>query len=67
MFLGGLRRVTSTRLDKVRAKVVFFAAMPASIGRGRTVFQDGWNDLNSSNYSKLFSVAEGMARKSETA
>jgi hypothetical protein len=40
VFLGGLPRVTRTRLDKVM-KVVLFPAMPASIGRARTFFQDG--------------------------
>ena len=37
--LGGVPRVTNARLDKVKPKVVFFFAMPASIGRARVNFQ----------------------------
>ncbi|MEO6163150.1 MAG: glutathione S-transferase family protein [Candidatus Binatia bacterium] len=36
---GGVPRVTNARLDKVKPKVVFFFAMPASIGRARVNFQ----------------------------
>lgn len=49
MLLGGVPRVTSTRLDKVRAKIVFFATMPANIGRDRAVFQGRLKDLNGRN------------------
>ena len=36
---GRVPRVTSARLDNVRPKDVFFCDMPASIGRGRAIFQ----------------------------
>jgi hypothetical protein len=39
--LGCVPLVTSARLDKVSPKVVFFAAMPMSIGRGGAIFQAG--------------------------
>jgi hypothetical protein len=36
---GGVPRVTNARLDKVKPKVVFCFAIPASIGRARVNFQ----------------------------
>ena len=55
---GGIPRVTSARLDKVRPNVVFFSRHAGTIGRGAANFQarrlnglnflNGWNDWNRS-------------------
>src|SRR5437763_1513795 len=48
--LGGVPRVNSARLDKVKPKVVFFFAVPASIGRARASFQARYSHLNRLDY-----------------